>query len=435
MAMDLAVVNYGSYKTRPSALLNSVFMTTVNAAAKTLVAVASNAKAADQQSERWRPADHLRFMMMLMTWLVVWVLRVLMDHCPFAVGDSYSLDGGGIGSSSFDLMLPSSSSGGFSMDLVLQEDSSRQAPSAKALGRALTHILALLNEIPASSRKYQFALGMADKIVDENTRSGHVEMIQVNRAALASAFARTSGLLYSSLKSPRMSEDSGTWPSRILRSLPLGSFVASSLRGLGTFFPWVGTAASLFQNKRQPAVPGLEESVNDLAAEKHAQELLWITNKMVECGAVDEALVQWSLSSGLASISLSTNPRVQGFMVKITAILFGELNRVKHEVPRQVKFNILVLWLPLFCYADNGLSYPVLTGYEKVEMEKTLDDVISTLPTIDQEVILSNWLQDFTTTSSDWPNLQKSYDLWCHSTRDLIPGVMQEGGEFCGLLE
>ncbi|KAJ8546536.1 hypothetical protein K7X08_032610 [Anisodus acutangulus] len=217
---------------------------------------------------------------------------------------------------------------------------------------------------------------MADKIVDENTRSGHVEMIYVNRAALASAFARTSGLLYSSLKSPRMSEDSGTWPSRILRSLLLGSFVVSSLKGLSTFFPWVGTATSLFQNKRQPTVPGLEESVNDLAAEKHAQELLWITNKMVECGAVDEALVQWSLSSGLSSISLSTNPRVQGFIVKIT---------------------------------DHGLSYPVLTGYEKVEMEKTMDEVISTLPTIDQEVILSNWLQDFTTTSADWPNLQKSY--------------------------
>lgn len=159
---------------------------------------------------------------------------------------------------------------------------------------------------------------MADKIVDENTRCGHLEMLQVNRAALASALARTSGLLYSSLKSPRRSEDSGTWPSRILRSLPLGSFVASSLKGLGTFFPWVGTATSLFQNKRQLAVPAHEENMNDLAAEKYAQELLWITSKMVECGAVHEALVQWSLSSGLASISLLSNIRVQGFIVKIT---------------------------------------------------------------------------------------------------------------------
>ncbi|KAL3328045.1 hypothetical protein AABB24_035616 [Solanum stoloniferum] len=427
MSMDLAVVDYGSCKTRPSALLNSIFMTTVNAAAKSLVAVASNAKAADQQSEKWRATDHMRFMLMLMTWLAVWVLRVLMDHCPFSTASSYSLD---------DLMmLPSTGASSTSaFDLVLQQDSTnyiQPPPSAKALGRALTHLLALLNEIPASSRKYQFALGMVDKIIDENTKCGHLEMLQVNRSALASAFARTSGILYSSLKSPRMSEDSWTWPSRILQSLPLGSFVASSLKGLSTFFPWVGTAMSLFQNKRQLAVTGHEESVNDLAAEKHAQELLWITSKMVECGAVDEALVQWSLSSGLASITLLSNLRVQGFIVKITAILIGELSKVKHEVPRQVKFNILVLWIPLLCYAENGLSYPVLTGYERVEMEKTMNELISTLPNIDQEVILTNWMQDFMTTSSDWPNLHESYTHWCHSTREFIPRVMHEGGQLC----
>lgn len=161
---------------------------------------------------------------------------------------------------------------------------------------------------------------MANKIIDENTKCGHLEMLQVNCSALVSAFARTSGLLYSSLKSPRMSDDSWTWPSRILRSIPLGSFVASSLKGLATYFPWVGTVTSLFENKRQLVVPNHEESVNDLAAEKHAQELLWITSKMIECGAVDEVLVQWSLSSGLASISLLSNLRVQGLIVTITGL-------------------------------------------------------------------------------------------------------------------
>ena len=102
------------------------------------------------------------------------------------------------------------------------------------------------------------------------------------------------------------------------------------------------------------------------------------------------------------------------------AILFGELTRGDLEVARQVKFRLLALWLPLFCYADNGFSYPVLTGYEKSEMERTMDQLISSLPAIDQEVILTNWLQDFTISSSDWPNLQLSYDRWCHSTRKLL---------------
>ncbi|KAL6988817.1 hypothetical protein U1Q18_014570 [Sarracenia purpurea var. burkii] len=77
-------------------------------------------------------------------------------------------------------------------------------------------IFALLNEIPASSRKYQFAVAMADKIVDENARNGHVELLHINRAALSSAFARTSGLLYRSLRSSSQAvDDHGTWTSRV----------------------------------------------------------------------------------------------------------------------------------------------------------------------------------------------------------------------------
>lgn len=65
----------------------------------------------------------------------------------------------------------------------------------------------------------------------------------------------------------------------------------------------------------------VEARADDLAAEKHAEELLWITKKMIICGAVDEALVQWSFASGLASYSLTANPRVQGLVVKITGNL------------------------------------------------------------------------------------------------------------------
>ena len=142
-------------------------------------------------------------------------------------------------------------------------------------------------------------------------------------------------------------------------------------------------------------------------------------DKLRGCGAGDEALMQWSFASGLAAFSLTANPRVQGSIVKISAILVEELSRVDFEVPRQVKFRLIGLWLPLFCFAGNGLAFPFLTGYEKAETERALDRVISTLPATDQEVILTNWLQDFTISASDWPNLQVSYDRWCRSTRKL----------------
>ncbi|GFZ15892.1 hypothetical protein Acr_25g0003010 [Actinidia rufa] len=426
---------YNDNSSRPSALLNSIFMTTVNTAAKTLVAVASTTKA--EHVDKWRPADHVRFILMLMTWFAVWVLRVLMDHFPCSLlgpctSQSYLLQGYSSSVGSFDFPpLPSSAlTPSSSLDLVLHQGSDE--PSLQALGRALTHIFALLNEIPASSRKYQFAVAMADKIVDENARHGHAELLQINREALSSAFARTLGLLYRSLKTSSNTQayldDSGAWTSRILRLIPMGNYVAPYVNCLsvclGTIYSTVaghGVEKKRHRRRRYGEYGDDGTSMSsDVVAEKHAQELLWITNKLRMCGASDEAVFQWSLASSLASLSLTASPRVQGSILKISSILLGEITRANFEIPSEIKFRVLVLWLPLFCYADNGLAYPVLTGYEKAETERTIDEVISSLPAMDQEVVLTNWLQDFSITPSDWPNLQISYDRWCHSTRKLI---------------
>lgn len=102
------------------------------------------------------------------------------------------------------------------------------------------------------------------------------------------------------------------------------------------------------------------------------------------------------------------------------ALLFGDLYQKNKEVACEVKFRLLVLWLPLLCHANNGVSYPVLTTFEKMEIERELDEVISTLPPMDQEVILTNWLHDFSVSASEWPNLQNSYDRWCQSARQFL---------------
>lgn len=172
---QLALTEYGYTSTKPSALLNSLFMNTVNTAAKTLVSVASNAKSTEKSSGKWKPSDHMRFMLMMMTWMAVWVLRVLMDHFPFSSSSPYLLDGisqlgnfdflsaaSSSSSSALSSILPSSaglsstlalfsssagvgvSSYSSSLDLVLGEDSS-EVVSAKALGRALTNVSHLLH--------------------------------------------------------------------------------------------------------------------------------------------------------------------------------------------------------------------------------------------------------------------------------------------------
>jgi hypothetical protein len=121
--LDIA---YG-YKTRPSSLLSSIFMSTVNAAAKTLVSVAKTEQA------KWKASDHLRFVVMLMTWVAVWVLRVLMDYFPCSVGFSpqYLLSGfssvGSLDLSSSSSLMPSFPS----LDLIVHEE--LDGPSVQAL--------------------------------------------------------------------------------------------------------------------------------------------------------------------------------------------------------------------------------------------------------------------------------------------------------------
>lgn len=96
------------------------------------------------------------------------------------------------------------------------------------------------------------------------------------------------------------------------------------------------------------------------------------------------------------------------------------MNEEDVEITRHEKFGLLLLWLPLLCHASNGVTYPILTYKEKVKIERAIDKAIWSLPAMDQEVILTNWIQDFSISSSEWPDLQLSYDRWCQSTRNLV---------------
>lgn len=191
-------------------------------------------------------------------------------------------------------------------------------------------ILALLNEIPATSRKYQFAMAMAERIMDENARSGHVDMIQVNRLALSSAFSRTSTLLHRSLMRTQNDneEDGGsTWMSRAIRAIPMGTYVAPYLKGirmcLGAVRSCMEMATSCWQKqgRKMVRVGGGDHQGEEEMAEKLAEEMVWISIKLRDYEALDEAMVQWSLASSLASLSLYANPRVQGLILKISGSL------------------------------------------------------------------------------------------------------------------
>lgn len=185
-----------------------------------------------------------------------------------------------------------------------------------------------MNEIPITSRKYHFAMGMAEKIMEDNAQSCHADLLDVNRVALALSFARTTARLQDSLKRSRIAEEPfGGLPLRVVSALPLGGYVASYVRGLNTCISTVRSLADMTGNllsrtrKMEFAVVrtgGSQENEFELAVEKLAEELLWMTEKLRRYGAVDEGIKRWSYASGLASLSLTAAPRVQGLMVKIS---------------------------------------------------------------------------------------------------------------------
>jgi hypothetical protein len=189
---------------------------------------------------------------------------------------------------------------------------------------------------------------MAERIMDENARYGHAALLQINRMALASAFARTSNLLHRTLERTQADQDdedanSGTWTTRVIRALPMGNYLTSYMKGFGVcvnaIMSTVANAGTCqLQKKRQLGVAS-EREVEELMAEKLAQELLWITTKLRDYGAVDAALVQWSFASGLAPLSLSANVRVQGFMVKIS----GDLSSPIPPTHSTIRTNFIYL--------------------------------------------------------------------------------------------
>lgn len=159
---ELQYLEYTYRNNRPTTgLLNSIFMTTVNTAARSLVSVASTASTPEIPSRRWSASDHLRFISMMMTWLTLWILRVFLDYLPLISSSSsaysysyppFSFASGLLTTAAENALVPakaSPSSSTSSTALVKYSGSSDLGMmicdgvdelSVNSLGRALCHV-------------------------------------------------------------------------------------------------------------------------------------------------------------------------------------------------------------------------------------------------------------------------------------------------------
>lgn len=195
-------------------------------------------------------------------------------------------------------------------------------------------VLETLNEIPATSRKYEYVLATADRILTENIQHNHPSLLHVSRSSLGAAFSRTSDLLRRSLRSPDHSifSPSSNWHSKVLHLLPPGPRrIYEGFRlCLNDFLPSVETNSwqRSYKPQRHATITGPGVGAFEWGeAEKLAHELLWITKKLCDCAGVSEAIVRWAFASGLAALVLTAHPRVQAPIIQITGtILHAKYN-------------------------------------------------------------------------------------------------------------
>jgi hypothetical protein len=285
--------------------------------------------------------------------------------------------------------------------------------SKSPIARALAQVLALVNDVPASSNKYEFLQDLADRVIEENRAEG-LKFNSVNQVALRGGFSRTISLLGQSLEGR---QQRGSFLGRVVRQ--------SS--GLLTTVPLPGPferLRSLLSGWMLPrsTPPHLTMYADTDIAEKFAKELLWMATKMQNCGGMEDAVQQWSSVPALAELSLCASPKVQKSLVRLSALLCSDLVG-NTNIPQEMRLQMVLLWLPLLCNATHGGDSPIFSIEEKREAEKQLERVVATLPDTDQEQVLSTWLQAYALSQSDFPNLQKCYNEWYSSMRKLGFGM------------
>ncbi|XP_024541117.1 uncharacterized protein LOC9647674 [Selaginella moellendorffii] len=384
----------------------------------------------ERGNSKWGLWEQLRFMAMIVLWVAAWIARALLvflpQHLPTAgilgVIDSVSKTTGSI------FPVSAEDEDGSNRRTVWSGQAGGLAKCA--IGRALSQVLELVNDIPASSRKYEFARSLADKMMYDNVEQGGQSLREVNRMALETGFLRTVYMLASSLEGLHRQQqvEAWGWPWKMIKGLPMGaaSLSCQFVPVLATLRNRIGSVmqSQCMQMMAPPPCPSAEDSE---VAEKLAQELLWMSQRLKENNGLEVAILHWSSAAGLAGQSVCANLRVQRLLVKLSAFLCSGLIASEVEPPSEVTLKLLLLWLPLFCRSTHGIDATMFTSAEKHEAERVLERTIKLLPDAQQELVLALWLNEFVHSSSDWPNLESCYDAWCYATRKLNYAPIEDG--------
>eukprot|EP00250_Pteridium_aquilinum_P000933 c11117_g1_i1 orf=389-1561(+) len=301
-------------------------------------------------------------------------------------------------------------------------------PANGAMSRALCQVLGLVNDTPASSEKYEFARALAERLITQNMSKGDGTLWEMNKVALQAAFLRTVDLLSVSLEELQHQQEmkEGSWFWVLVHSAFGISHQALSLEyicmSIHNFLFRMAKAA-----KASSELPPLQSASSSkrlnlsATAEKLAHELLWITEKLKECSSIHEVTRRWSGMPYLAKLSLSAHPHIQACLLRVSVMVLKDLAVCGTDSwSSNLKVNTLLMWLPLFCHAKIGFDFPNLMPSEKAGILRGIEQIILSLSAHDQERVLASWLREYVSSTSEWPNPQECFEIWCSSARSSV---------------
>ncbi|PKI37847.1 hypothetical protein CRG98_041797 [Punica granatum] len=180
------------------------------------------------------------------------------------------------------------------------------------IARALSQLLAIVNTVPVSSRKYEAVRSLAERLIDENQQEGTKALREVNRKVLSAAFSRTLTQLEAAMVDRERARGFSSGPVGS-GAVPAEHFylngVLRVVKALG------GVAWSLAGTPRDELGP------EGSSAEKLAAELVWLAQKLAACGCAEEAVCLWASASNLAWLAVSAETRLQEILFKVSAEL------------------------------------------------------------------------------------------------------------------
>lgn len=173
------------------------------------------------------------------------------------------------------------------------------------ISRALTQLLSTMNDVPVSSRKYEIVRTLSEKVVNDNMSECHARLEEINVVVLSAAFSRT--LLQLENRVAVIEDDS-------VHEIIEGS--KGNFKKLSRV-----TQAVWYCFEAAWSLMGMSE-VNRCgkSAEKLAAEVLWLAQKLAQCGNVAEAVERWGSANKFAWLAVSAEPRLQCSLVKVSGM-------------------------------------------------------------------------------------------------------------------